>query len=136
MNLINIALSQYGIAEHSDSQNPEILKYFQSIGYDWVKEDETAWCSAFVNWVAKVCGHKYSGKLNARSWLDVGTPVEFPILGDVVILWRESPNSWKGHVGFYINETGNNYWILGGNQMNSVRISQYPKNRILGFRRI
>jgi len=136
MDLINIALSQYGITEYSNAENPEILKYFHQTGQKWVKEDELSWCSAFVNWVAKTCGKPYSGKLNARSWLDIGIPVDIPIIGDIVILWRESKDSWKGHVGFYINESDRHIWILGGNQNNMVRISAYPKGRLLGFRRL
>ena len=137
MGLIERALGEYGVMEipgHMD--NPDILKYFHEIGHEWVEHDETAWCSAYVNWVAKKEGCEYTGKLNARSWLDVGEIVLNFQLGDVAILWRENPSSWKGHVGFPIRKEGDTIWLLGGNQTNMVRISPYPYNRVLGYRRL
>lgn len=136
--IINIALDQVGIKEIPGTQdNPEVLKYFNEIGFDGAKlKDETAWCSAFASWVAKEANLQYSKKLNARSWLNVGTKVTTPEKGDVVIFWRESKTSWKGHVAFFIRETQNWIYVLGGNQNNQVKISAYPKNRLLGYRRL
>ena len=133
--MLEKALSQYGIKEiRGDEDNPEVLKYFKSVGSNY--SDEYAWCSAFINWCAKELGLEMSGKLNARSWLQVGISVENPTPGDVVILWRESQDSWKGHVGMYINIVGDDIFILGGNQNNMVCVKAYPKNRILGYRRL
>lgn len=137
-NLLDKAFSQYGIKEITGKEdNPEVLKYFDEIGYDGSKlKDDTAWCSAFANWVAKTSGYEHTGALNARSWLKIGKEVTEPERGDVVILWREKPNSWKGHVGFFIRQTKNWIYILGGNQSNQVKITAYPKNRLLGYRRL
>jgi uncharacterized protein (TIGR02594 family) len=136
MKHIDIALSQIGIKEIvGKKHNKEVLKYFSEIGHGWVKDDETAWCSAFVNWVCKKAGLDYSGKLNARSWLDIGENVTEPKLGDIVVFWRDKPDSWKGHVAFFIRETPNWIYVLGGNQNNQVKISAYPKKRLLEYRR-
>lgn len=137
-NLITIALNQYGVQERPGSKehNPVIVNYFKEIGQTWVKDDETAWCSAFVNWVAHKCGMERSGKLDARSWLNVGVNVEKPEIGDVVVFWRDAPTSWKGHVAFFINETDTHVYVLGGNQNNMVNISPYLKSRVLGYRRL
>ncbi len=136
--IINIALSQIGIKEISGKKdNPEVLKYFNEIGFDGaVLKDETAWCSAFANWVAKQANLERSEKLNARSWLKVGREVTTPEKGDIVVFWRESPKSWKGHVAFFIRETKNWIYVLGGNQNNQVKISAYPKSRLLSYRRL
>jgi len=133
---VEIAFSQYGIKEiKGEKDNPEILKYFDEIGYNGsALKDETAWCSAFVNWVLKTSDAPYTGKLNARSWLKIGTETNCPKMGDVVIFWRSSKNSWKGHVGFYIHESEDEIFVLGGNQNNQVKISSYPKERLLGYR--
>lgn len=138
MKILELAFSQYGIREFPglEKNNPEILKYFDIIGEKWVIQDEISWCSAFANWVCKKAGLEYSGKLNARSWLKVGLEVGLPVLGDVVILWREGKDSWKGHVGFYIKSDDNYIWVLGGNQDNQVKISIYPKFKLLGYRRL
>lgn len=131
--LLEIGLSQYGIKEIPGAKNnPEIMKYFKEIGQDWVQGDETAWCSAFVNWCAKIKGYEYSGKLNARSWLNMGMKCNFNV-ADIVVLWRVSPSDWRGHVGIPIKEDKNYIWILGGNQSNMVRISAYPKERLLAY---
>ncbi|MFL0067761.1 TIGR02594 family protein [Tenacibaculum maritimum] len=131
-------MTQVGVKEIvGRKDNPQVLKYFDEIGYDGVKlKDETAWCSAFANWVCKKVGLPYTGKLNARSWLKVGRRVSEPKLGDIVVFWRESRSSWKGHVAFFVRETKNWVYVLGGNQNNQVKISAYPKNRLLQYRRL
>ena len=135
--MLNRALSQYGVSEVAgDKDNPIIVNYFKEIGHSWVKDDETAWCSAFVNWVAKKEGYEYSGKLNARSWLSMGDPIGHPEVGDVVVLWRNNKSSWMGHVGFFINQNDKYIYILGGNQNNQVCIKPYPKDRLLEYRRL
>ena len=91
VDLLTKALSQYGVKEiKGEKHNEQIVKYFHEIGHEWVQDDETAWCSAFMNWVAKTQGYEYSGKLNARSWLDVGANIKSPQVGDVVVFWRVS----------------------------------------------
>ncbi len=135
--IITTALSEFGIEEIKGAKhNPEVLKYFGATRHKWVKNDETAWCSAFANWVAKTAGFPSSGELNARSWLTVGEKVIIPEIGDIVVFWREKPESWKGHVGFFIRETATHIYVLGGNQNNSVKISAYPKERFLQYRRV
>lgn len=136
--MITKALSQYGIKEIPGAENnPEIMKYFKEIGCEWVQDDETAWCSAFINWCAKTSAKPYTGKLNARSWLDIGEPIEgFQKIGDVVVFWREDPKGWKGHVGIFIRETEEFIYTLGGNQNNQVCIKPYPRSRLLSYRRL
>lgn len=136
--LISVALSQYGVKEvQGTKDHPQIVNYFTSLGYDASKfKDETAWCSAFANWVAQQAGYEKSNKLTARSWLQVGASTATPKQGDVVVLWRESPDSWKGHVGFLIKESKRYVYLLGGNQGNSVSIKAYPKNRVLDYRKL
>ncbi len=137
--IIKTALGEYGVSEYkNENQNPVILNYFKEIGKSWVTTDETAWCSAFVNWVALKCKKPLSGKLTARSWLIVGDKITNPILGDVVVFWREHPKTWKGHVGFFMGYSEDKKFIycLGGNQNNQVNIKAYPVKRLLGFRRL
>jgi len=135
--ILSHAFDFYGIRETAGEQNnPKIMQMFSAIGMTWVQGDETAWCSAFINYLAKVSGYEYSGKLNARSWLDAGQEVKLPTVGDIVVLWRVSPDSWKGHVGIFIRHDGVNIWVLGGNQSNQVNISPYPAGRLLGYRKL
>jgi uncharacterized protein (TIGR02594 family) len=135
--IIETALQEFGVAEIVGKQhNPRIVEYFKDIGHEWVIDDETAWCSAFANWVAKQCGYHMSDKLNARSWLTVGKSTDTPEKGDVVVFWRGSKSDWRGHVAFFIRETKNYIYVLGGNQGNKVSIQAYTKNRLLQYRDI
>ena len=135
--LLNLALSYYGLKEFPGKKHNEVIVNFsKEIGHSWVNTDETAWCSIFINFLAKKCDYESSGKLNARSWLDVGfEPCEKEI-GDIVVLWRESKTSWKGHVGLFIRETDKYIYVLGGNQGNAVNIKPYLKSRLLQYRRL
>jgi uncharacterized protein (TIGR02594 family) len=139
-NLLKIAASQLGQKEISGPQhNPVIVDYAIEAGFTWVNDDETPWCSIFINWVAKNAGLQTSNKLNARSWLLVGLNVDnSPEPGDIVIFWRESPDSWKGHVGIFFgfSANGKRVYCLGGNQGNQVSVSAYSKDNVLGFRRL
>ncbi len=136
--IVEIALSQYGVTEISGGKdNPEVLKYFDILGYDGSKlHDETAWCSAYINWCAIQAGLPYSGKLTARSWLNVGDKVSEPKLGDLVVYWRGNLDSWKGHVGVFIREEKGVIYTLGGNQSNQVNITPYSKERLLNYIRL
>lgn len=135
---INIALAEYGVKEiKGKNDNPEILKYFDLEEFKGQSyKDETAWCSAFANWVCKQAELPRSKKLTARSWMHVGDQTTLPKLGNVVVFWRESRSSWKGHVGFFIKETKHYVYVLGGNQNNKVCIQAYPKNRVLCYREL
>lgn len=130
------ALSYVGLKEDTSKieHNPEILKFFELIGHKWVKDDETAWCAAFVNACLVMNNYEQTGKLTARSFLNYGEKVEKPTQGDIVVFWRSSRHSWKGHVGFYVSEDENNIYCLGGNQSNMVSVVAYPKGRLLEYR--
>ena len=136
LNILEIAFSFYGLKEWTGEgeSNPEVEEFFAELGYDY--SDDTAWCSAFVNYIAKKAGVEYTGKLNARSWMKAGSETDSPQPGDIVVFWRESKDSWKGHVAIYINEMDDRVYALGGNQANMVNISSYPSYRVLGFRRL
>ena len=137
MNPLHVALDEYAVTEKTGAVHERrVLQYFHDLGHTWVKDDETAWCSAFAGWVCKEAGVSYSDKLNARSWLAVGKETTSPEQGDVVVLWREKKAGWKGHVGFFVTKRDGYIYILGGNQSNMVNISKYPESRLLGYRRV
>jgi len=136
--LLKMALSQFGVSEIAGSKHNEIIvNYFKEIGFEWVTDDEMAWCSAFLNWCCLQCELPRSNKLDARSWLKVGNEINIgdQEVGDLVIFWREKIDSWKGHIAIYISEDENFVYCLGGNQSNRVCIKPYYKKRVLGYRR-
>ncbi|MBL8823753.1 MAG: TIGR02594 family protein [Planctomycetia bacterium] len=130
---MGIARDELGTKELAGAKNnnPRILEYLETVGS--FKTDETAWCSAFANWVMKQAGVKGTGLANARSWLQWGYPLAHPEYGCIVVFSRGS-STWQGHVAFYIRQKGNDIIVLGGNQSNSVSVSRYAKSRLLGYR--
>lgn len=137
--LLKIATSQLGQKEISGPEdNPAIVNYAKEIGLSWINDDETPWCSVFVGWCALKAGLSYSKSALARSWLHIGTPVNVPEPGDVVVFWRESLLGTSGHVGFFMGYSQDlkRIYCLGGNQGNQVSISAQSAERLLGFRRL
>jgi len=133
----DLARLEIGTYEWAEGSNPRVDAYFDDVGYPSMT-DETAWCAAFVGAMLKRCGLPHTGKLTARSYLDWGKPVDLSKAepGDVVVLWRGSPNSWQGHVGFYDRQADGNVYLLGGNQRDQVNVSGYSIDRVLSVRRM
>lgn len=130
---VDVAVRELGQSEvYGPKSNKRISEYLRGVGA--TESDETAWCSAFVNWVLRYSGYTITGRANARSWLDYGSVLESPIYGAITVFWRGEPNGWQGHVAIFIRENGSNLWVLGGNQNNSVCVAPYPRTRLLGFR--
>ena len=115
------------------SSNPRITTYHDQTnlrGYD----DKASWCSSFVNWVLAQAGITGTGSALARSWLDWGVPLQTPRPGCITVLSREDPAGWKGHVGFFVRQDDEHVYLLGGNQLDEVRLHFYPRANLLGFR--
>lgn len=134
-----------GLAEVPGAvHNPQILAMLRLDGAQ-VNDDETAWCSAFVNYIAWLMNLPRSRQLNARSWLDVGIPIQLSEAKpgwDVCIFWRGSRDAATGHVAFFSSSilyeisTPKTIMVLGGNQGDKVSIAGYPAERLLGVRRL
>jgi len=130
-----IALAELDVEEIAGSaHNPRILEYHATTSLR-ATDDETPWCSSFVNWCVRRAGHNGTDSAAARSWLRWGRPLATPSTGCIVVLSRGS-NPASGHVGFYEGETGSHVRVLGGNQSNAVNVSSYPKSRLLGYRSV
>jgi uncharacterized protein (TIGR02594 family) len=116
--------------------NATIVRYFSDAGHAWVKDDETAWCAAFVGAMLARSGVKPSGLLTARSYLAWGEPVELAAAkpGDIAV-FRRGTSEWQGHVAFFEGLAGDRVRVLGGNQSNSVSRASYPLADLLAIRR-
>lgn len=139
MELLKIAASQLGVKEISGTENnSQIVKYAKETGIEHINTDEVPWCSTFINWCAKKAGLPMSGKENARSWINIGNGTNSPETGNIVVFWRESPESWKGHVAIFLGfkEDGKRVICLGGNQSNAVNIRDYDVEKVLAYRDI
>lgn len=131
-----LAKTEIGTVEWRDGSNPKVVAYFRDAGAPHVKDDETAWCAAFVGAMLARSGGEGTGKLTARSYLDWGQPVTLTDAqeGDIAVFKRGN-STWQGHVAFFVKENGANITVLGGNQSDQVKLSGYPKSSLLGIRR-
>lgn len=135
MNAYELAQKEIGTVEWAKGDNPKVIQYFKDAGHPEVSTDATAWCAAFVGAMLARSGVKPTGKLNARSYLDWGVPVDRKNAkpGDVVIFERGT--GWQGHVGFFVKDEGALIKTLGGNQSDAVNIKGQQASKLLGIRR-
>jgi uncharacterized protein (TIGR02594 family) len=138
MREINGTLESSGSAD-----NPVILSWGEEIaerfpemasycaGY---KHDAIPWCGLTVaycmahNGIKPIFGATDTDKfLWAYAWKQFGTGVERPQLGDVLVFHR--------HVTLYEGEQGDYYLCRGGNQADSVKVSQFLKSGCQAIRR-
>lgn len=88
------------------------------------------WASAFVAWALKEAKVKPKLTMDPLDWLGWGRPVDPPSEGCVAV-FRFMAGT---HVGFYLADNGDYAQVLGGNQTDSVKISEYPKEEMAGCR--
>ncbi len=129
-----IAKGEVGVREIPGPEDNDRIVEYHSTTTLKATDDETSWCSSFVNWCVIQAGLKGTNSAAARSWLKWGMAVSHPIEGDIVIFKRgNSPTA--GHVGFFVSEYNGAISVLGGNQSNKVGISAYKKDDVLGYRK-
>lgn len=108
---------------------------FQATGKkQWINDDETAWCGAFTAYcLAKANLQKHIPKdfYRAKAWAEVGTPLNKPAYGCIVVFNRNG----GGHVGIVVGvDSKGNLMVLGGNQSDAVNIKPFAVNRVLAYR--
>lgn len=133
---IDVARQYLGATEGKNADT--LAAFFRKSGGQKLNPQTTAWCAAFVNAALGASGREGTGSLSARDFLNYGEPTKEPQKGDIVVLWRGSPNSWKGHVGFYDGRNSDgSVRVLGGNQgsRGDVSVRSFAENRVLGFRK-
>lgn len=134
---ITTAKAEKGIKEDpaTDKHNPRILEYFQTCSYK-ASTDETAWCSAFVNWCMVQAGQPSTGSARAIDWKNEwpeGKDLGRAAYGAIgVIKWGSGT---AGHVGFIVGKKGSDLVFLGGNQggegQGEVKLSAFADNALV-----
>src|SRR5215813_10004556 len=128
-----IAHQEIGVKEYAGAaDNPRIVEYLSStnLGSDERSNDETPWCSAFVNWCVEKAGYEGTDSAWAKSWLAWGTELKSPRRGCICVFTRNG----GGHVAFYVGKTSSGIKVLGGNQSDEVNTSAYAAGKLLGYR--
>lgn len=146
MTLLSLARRFEGLREVPGAvHNPQVVAMLQLVS-PGVHDDETAWCSAFVNYCCWILGITGSGSLAARSWLTRGVPVEVnhAEAGFDIVIFKRGEGAQPGpevlaapgHVAIFVRDRGTHVEVIGGNQGNAVSTETFPKARILGVRRL
>ena len=143
----NIAQVEDGVRENMlpGMHTARIIEYHRTTTLK-ASDDETPWCSSFVNWVMIQSGRKGTNSALAKSWLDWGVPVVNPERGVIVVIKQKTgganPATGSGsgyHVGFYVSSTATHINILGGNQgvPGEVKETNFPlkSQEIMGYRK-
>lgn len=127
---LQIAQAEVGVSEVKGSlNNPRIVEYANTVGFS---NDEVSWCSAFVNWAITRSGLKGTNSASSRSWMNYGRASE--LVPGAIVVFARPPDPTKGHVGFFIGFAGDRLQVLGGNQSNQVKISNYARTNLLSVR--
>lgn len=128
-----------GIKERVGPGNePKIIDWAKATGIAY-SSDDIPWCGLFVSHCIDATLAEESlpaNPLGARQWQKFGAPCPTPVLGCILVFWRDKRTSYKGHVGFYAGQekgTGH-FHVLGGNQSNSVSIALVARDRLLEAR--
>jgi len=131
---LDVARKEIGQKEdHSKkTHNARIVEYHGSTKGNF-KDDETAWCSSFVNWVMEQAGPGKKGTDSAKaiSWKNYGTKADGPVVGSIAVI---DYGNGRGHVGFVVGRSGENIVLLGGNQKHQVMERSYPASAITEYR--
>lgn len=137
--LLREFIKVYGTEEDTSAgSNPTILRWAKEVGLSRVyRNDATAWCGLAMAYVALQAGWEPPlNPLSARHWQEWGRAVRgAPMLGDVIIFWRERETGWKGHVAQYVGEDTEAFHVIGGNQNDRVSIRRWPRKNFLEARR-
>lgn len=125
-----------GTKEISGSKNnPIIMDWSNNLDIEY-SGDDIPWCGLFLaHCIGSTLPQEILPRnpLSARQWRHFGVATS-PCIGSIMVFWRESKNSVKGHIGFYIGENESSYKILGGNQSDSVSMMWIDKGRLLDIR--
>lgn len=130
---MTIAEAEVGIHENSlpGQQNKRILEYHACTSLH-AGTDEVPWCSSFVNWVMKQAGYQGTNSALASSWITWGHEAAPPRAGAIMVIKRKGATSDQAtgsstgnHVGFFVSSSGAHLRLLGGNQGDSVKYSNF-----------
>ncbi|MDR2208396.1 MAG: TIGR02594 family protein [Azoarcus sp.] len=142
---MDIAVAELGVAEDSlpGQHNARIVEYHQTTSLK-ATDDETPWCSSFVNWVIKQSGRNGTNSAAAKSWLNWGSEATTPTRGTIVVIKKKTPGMTQAtgsatgfHVGFLVSLSPTHVRLLGGNQSNRVKESSFSLSAydIKGYRK-
>jgi len=112
--VVKLAQVEIGNGEVGGNNKGEFVKLYN-------KGFEASWCAGFVSYILSKAnvvdlGYKLSAKAIWNEARELGWTVEVPQAGDLIVFWRESPNSWKGHIGIVEKVDDDYVYTIEGNK--------------------
>jgi uncharacterized protein (TIGR02594 family) len=118
------------------ASNPVIMDWADKLD-QWYPGDDVPWCGLFVAHCMAVGAPDEPqdfNRLGAREWLRYGEPCTYEE-GAICVLWRGSPDGWKGHVFIVTGRDSAAVRGIGGNQSDNVTEAWFSASRVLGYRK-
>ena len=123
------------------TNDDEINSWFQytTLAKNMWDCEKTKWCAVFANAALFINGIQGDRDALAVHFLNWGTPVTEPQIGDIVVYdWSLIGWGEGHHVNFFLKDMDDDHIkAIGGNQgkIGAVTIDPYPKTAIMGYRR-
>jgi uncharacterized protein (TIGR02594 family) len=118
---------------HEIRDNAKLKAWLRSDGKTLGDPKALPWCGDYTETAIKnaLPSEPFTGVMAenpywARNWTFFGKTVK-PCYGCVLVFQRPS----GGHVGFAVGEDSTDFYVLGGNQSDSVNIVRISKSRLL-----
>lgn len=121
---------------HEVRNKKTLMSYLRSDGRTLGDPSKLPWCGDLVETAIRLALPKEKVPANpylARNWLKWGVKCQ-PTLGCVMVFDGGKRPPPSGHVCFYAGEDDYYFYVLGGNQSNSISIMKIAKSRLLGAR--
>lgn len=130
---LSVARAFVGISEIPGTvSNQVILQWARDLKAPYLNDD-VAWCALFICRLCLACGLPLPGSsydlLRAKSFEFWGIPAS---RGPGAVLVFHRPGGY--HVGLYVGERAEAFYVLGGNQSNAVSYTWIEKARLLACR--
>jgi uncharacterized protein (TIGR02594 family) len=114
---LKAAFSKLGLKEITGPKHEaQIVAMYAASGHP-VRDDETAWCAAFVGWALAQGGLPNTRSLMARSYVQYGRSISVrkPAPRGAIAVWPRGKPPF-GHVNFVLADDGEYLTCIGGNQ--------------------
>ena len=105
---------------------------------------EASWCAGFVSYILDISNrdileYSVSAKAIYNEAKKENRLTNYPKAGDLIVFWRGSKTSWKGHIGIIEKVDNNSVYVIEGNiGAYPAKVARFKYNRnsipkLLGF---
>lgn len=131
---LDLAITKKGLNENKDKA--KLIAFLKSDGKTLGDPSKNPWCGDFVQTCIAITLPLEPLPLNpylARNWTKFGVHVE-PTLGAIAEFWRGKKTGTLGHVAILVGQDKDYWYVLGGNQDDTVSVTKLAKGRLLDTR--